>query len=232
MNSKRFSYCRTWASLGLGCVLGSCAAGTREKPEYPALTFPTSLGERPSSSHKPTRTTQNPASASNESPHAQPTETSGEAHAHGFAPDPTPLWTVDYWRLVFRHERRQIELVDFKAVRFDKPTATPRCIGRFALELWIGHELIDRVRFDFPLLAVEAPVAEQRRGAPLNEPPNFAEGAVVEQTVWLPDSPRATRLELVDRATGHVQALPWPLGESTPDAARPRSGDGSDAGKL
>ncbi len=43
-------------------------------------------------------------------------------------------------------------------VTYPNPVVTARRMGRYAIELWIGQELIERVRFDFPLTAAdEAP---------------------------------------------------------------------------
>jgi hypothetical protein len=81
-------------------------------------------------------------------------------------------------------------------------------MGRFALELWIGRELIDRVRFDFPLIAAEETPGITRR--PLHDAPSMVPHAVARIRVSLPASPRATRLILVDRATEKIQELPWP----------------------
>jgi hypothetical protein len=91
---------------------------------------------------------------------------------------------------------------------FDVPRVTPRRMGRYAIELWIGRELIDRVRFDFPLLAAEPVPSGPRK--PLEQPPSLAAGADVTSEVLVPDNPRATRAVLVDRATGETQVLPWP----------------------
>jgi hypothetical protein len=82
-------------------------------------------------------------------------------------------------------------------------------MGRYAIELWVGRELIDRVRFDFPMLAAEELPSSARR-RPLYEAPTLAAGAHVTQRVLVPASPRATRALLVDRGTGETIALPWP----------------------
>ena len=81
-------------------------------------------------------------------------------------------------------------------------------MGRFALELWIGRELIDRVRFDFPLIAAEESPGVTRR--PLHDAPSLVPHAIARIRVSVPASPRATRLVLVDRATEKMQELPWP----------------------
>src|SRR5690606_41135099 len=63
----------------------------------------------------------------------------------------------------------QIELRSVEPVELEKPVATARRMGRFAVELLIGQELIDRVRFDFPLLAGEEALGKRR---PHDAPPS------------------------------------------------------------
>jgi hypothetical protein len=108
---------------------------------------------------------------------------------------------------------------------FDRPVVTARPMGRFAIELWIGRELIDRVRFDFPLLGAEEPPGDRQS---IHAEPRFEPGLEAERTILVPNSERATRAQLVDRATGKIQALPWPpdapldpVSEPTPSVFRP-----------
>lgn len=115
---------------------------------------------------------------------------------------------AEQWRfqLVFQNGAPNIERSE--KLTLPKPVTTPRRMGRFALELWIGHELIDRVRFDFPLIAAEEVPGVTRR--PLHDTPSMSENALAHVIVSLPASPRATRLLLVDRATGKTQERGWP----------------------
>jgi hypothetical protein len=81
-------------------------------------------------------------------------------------------------------------------------------MGRFAVELWVGKELVDRVRFEFPLLGADfapSPGTHQERGAP-----RFSKGADTTATVRVPSSDRATSAQVVDRLTGTLVAIPWP----------------------
>jgi hypothetical protein len=166
--------------------------------------------------------------------------TAGDAESaivrHGSLPDPEPLRLAEQWEYELVHEKGGVRVAATTRKRFAQPVVTARQMGRFAIELWIGSELIDRVRFDFPLLAAEEAPRGKRR--PLHEPPSFASGAAVSRRVLVPGSPRATRAVLVDRATGGVTALPWPpdaplppptlegldASTPTPDAARATSG--------
>ncbi|HEY0466678.1 MAG TPA: hypothetical protein VGC79_20865 [Polyangiaceae bacterium] len=126
----------------------------------------------------------------------------------GSAPDPDPLLMAEQWQyqLLFQHGAPSVERVHKQILA--KPISTPRRMGRFALELWIGRELIDRVRFDFPLIGAEETPGVTRR--PLHDNPSLVPNAIARIVVSVPASPRATRLVLVDRATEKITELPWP----------------------
>lgn len=128
-----------------------------------------------------------------------------DAPRSGYAPDPAGVASAKQW--VFDVEVRQGKpsLGPVRAVTLDKPASTVRVIGRFAVEFWIGKELLDRVRFDVPLL--EDPVKRKNRrfGSP-----EFKVNTRL--SVRLADNPRATKVVFVDRATGETQSFAWPLG--------------------
>ena len=147
----------------------------------------------------------------------------------GSAPDPEPLSLRDQWQYALVYEGGNVSVEHVEPRTAPKPIATVRHMGRFALELWIGHELIDRVRFDFPLIAAEeAPTATRR---PLHDPPSLGPHAIARVSVLVPASPRATRLLLVDRATGRAQEFPWPPDREPSDAtATPASALKASAG--
>lgn len=133
----------------------------------------------------------------------------------GYLPDPPALSMRAQWRYLIRYDRGAIRTDSPRALCLDQPRATARRLGRFALELWVGFELVERVRFNFPLLAAEPPPAKavpgegQPRRA-IREPPRFAPGARVSIPVLVPASPRATRARILDRATGDSTEVPWP----------------------
>lgn len=144
-------------------------------------------------------------------------------------PDPEPLRQAEQYEYSFAYEDGATRVLGVRPKKFQQPVVTARKMGRFAVELWIGSELVDRVRFDFPLLAVEEP--PQRRPK-LNAPPSLA-GGVLKATVLVPAASRARRALLVDRATNREMELDWPpnLGAGAPDAGAPRgAATPSDAG--
>jgi hypothetical protein len=137
----------------------------------------------------------------------------------GSAPDPEPLLLRDQWQYALLYEGGTVSVEHVEKRTSPKPVATVRHMGRFALELWIGHELIDRVRFDFPLIAAEDVPGTTRQ--PLHAGPSLGPHAIARMSVLIPASPRATRLVLVDRATGNAQEFPWPPDREPSAAALP-----------
>jgi hypothetical protein len=122
-------------------------------------------------------------------------------------PDPQPLRLADQYEYTLHYEDAKIRLVGLRRVRFPTPIVTARRMGRYAFELWIGHELVDRVRFDFPLLAATEASDTTRRK--LYETPALT-GGPYTVTVLVPAAPRARTARLVDRATRFQAKLSWP----------------------
>lgn len=166
---------------------------------------------------------------------AAPPEPQPEPPKMGYQPDPEPLRLRRQWQYTLRFASEDVKVLRVRPLLYPRPVVTARRMGRWALELWIGRELIDRVRFDFPGLAAETPRKGKRR--PLHETPSLAPGAEVDRTILVPASPRATRAVLVDRATGREITLPWPpdqpLGppvDEAPAAKTVQQGSEVDAG--
>jgi len=126
-------------------------------------------------------------------------------------PDPEPLVERSQWVFDLRWDRGDVWLLDVRSMDLPAAHSTPRVMGRFALELFEGKALIERVRFDFPLLG--AP--EVLDGGPAFSP-SLTQKLRTRIGVVFPATPRGTRLELVDRARGHRWSIPWP-----PSAAQP-----------
>lgn len=120
-------------------------------------------------------------------------------------PDPPALSEREQWVFVLRWTRNEPYLVSIQKTDMGGPHPTPRVMGRFALELFEGPTLIERVRFNFPMLgATETPDAGWRT------PPRFEPGLTTRIGVLFPATKRGTRLELWDRATDRRWPLPWP----------------------
>jgi hypothetical protein len=139
----------------------------------------------------------------------------------GYAPDPTPLVTRHQWVIDLRYRSGSVTYGGARRVELPSAIGTPRMMGRFAIELYVGKQLLDRVRFDFPLLGADDFAGERRRW---DSPPSFARKLSTQAAVMIPHSERATRAVLVDRATGGAWFLPWPF------VARADAGSTKDGG--
>ncbi len=128
-------------------------------------------------------------------------------------PDPTPLEMAEQVEYDLELAEGKIRAVSIKPVRLSKPLSTPRRLGRYAVELSIGNELIERVRFDFPGTAADEPEPGRKK---LNAPLDLSSRAIARVKLRLPHSPRVRRALLVDRAMNTVQELEWPLPPAPP----------------
>jgi hypothetical protein len=205
-------------------LTGAChAVGPPSNPEYPSVQLPTELGapaapsgpalSRPS----PTPEASSPGLANAKAPDAE-----AGASVHGDLPDPPALSERAQWLYTVDYDRGTLQVGQPSFKCLNKPEATGRRIGRFAFELWLGHELVERLRFDFPLLATETPRSGPRK--PLREVPSFAPGARVSVALRVPASERATTARILDRATGDIVEVPWPPGVPDSTAARESCG--------
>jgi hypothetical protein len=141
----------------------------------------------------------------------------------GFAPDPPTPTSRKQWSIEVVARGGKVTVGGAKAMMLEKPAESPRVMGRFALEFYVGPQLLDRVRFNLPLL--DAP-PEHNRG-PLRRP-SF-EQVNTRLQVRIADSPRAAYLLLVDRATGETQRFAWPP-EANGNLLPWKTGSLSDAG--
>jgi hypothetical protein len=133
-------------------------------------------------------------------------------------PDPRPMAERFQWVFDLRWDRGDVWLLGIRTMDLLSPQPTPRVMGRFALELFEGPTLVERVRFDFPLLALpDASDAGAAQGPALTPKLRTRIGVV------FPATSRGTRLDLLDRATGRRWSLPWPIAatEHPAPATRP-----------
>jgi hypothetical protein len=195
----------------------------------PTLTFPAHFAEGEGSAGKKAHADAGApaASASAPSASAEPGDPTPGPPAPSVAtpstasspPDPEPLVTADQWEYVLDYVKGRVTVASVRRVHLLQPVPTARRIGRFAVELRIGAELVERVRFDFPLLAADLPPSGPKR--PLHEEPRFAPGAETTQTVLVPASDRATKATLIDRLTGDRWPLDWPPAPHAASALSP-----------
>lgn len=204
-------------ALALAALASACAGPPGRTEQSPGVQFPTTLGQgsdqpgkeprRPRPSEGATAaaaTATEPTNAGS----AAPTATAPvPVPAAAAPPDPEPLKSAAQWEFEVATENGVASVVSVRAVDLPKPVATPRRFGRYAIELWIGQELIERVRFDLPLYEAGDPRAAAKPRFPV---PEFEKGANVRVRVQLPRAERARRAVLVDRATSRIVELPWP----------------------
>lgn len=129
---------------------------------------------------------------------------SGTFVPSSIAPDPAPIVSREQWIWDLRWSKGDVFLLAVQAWDTGAPRATPRAMGRFAIELYARNVLIERVRFDFPGL-----------GAPETDAGHFALPSMQAKLttrigVIFPQTSKGSKLELVDRATNERWALPWP----------------------
>ena len=131
------------------------------------------------------------------------------------APDPPPLVEKRQWVFDLRWDRGEVFLLGVHALELPAAQPTPRAVGRFAIELYEGATLVERVRFDFPMLGA----SEGDGGI------RFTPRLTTRIGVMFPATKRGTKLELWDRTTGQRWTLPWPPAEGpveATDAGAPR----------
>jgi len=121
-------------------------------------------------------------------------------------PDPEALRIAEQWEYELEWKQGALNVLRVTPRVFPQPVVTARRMGRFAIELWIGPELVERVRFDFPMLALEDDPSAPARPAT----PSLSKGAHVTTRVLVPAAARARRAVIVDRATETRTALAWP----------------------
>lgn len=112
----------------------------------------------------------------------------------------------------------KVRVVSVKAVKLKEPIVTPRRMGRYAIELGIGQELIERLRFDFPGTAADEPTTGPKK---LSTPLDLGSRAIARVKLLVPHSPRVRRALLVDRAMNSASELEWPLPAPPPPALPP-----------
>jgi hypothetical protein len=131
-------------------------------------------------------------------------------------PDPPAITEKTQWVFELRWDAGDPYLVGVNRIELPAPQATPRAMGRFAVELYEGKTLLERVRFDFPGLG--AGLVDPQPGK--KKPVDFEKKLKSRIGVLVPATKRGTRLELWDRASDRRWSLPWPIeGAWRPPAA-------------
>jgi len=186
-------------ACAVGFVLSACAAPQYRSEQRATLAAPVVFAEGDTGKPALADDPDHQRSLARRQPSGTP--------ATGYAPDPQALTSVLHLRLSMHFLRGELRLENLVPVHYAKEVASERKVGRFAIELWIGRELLERARFDFPLLG--APVDETPTNGD-SARPKFDAGADVTRDVLVAFSERATRAVVVDRATGNTWELHSP----------------------
>lgn len=203
----------TFFAFGLHIValLSGCARPQYVAEEHAALQAPVTLGE--GNTGKP------PLPADSPAPSEPVTAKPARDFDPSAQPDPPPTETSAYYNLTLRFCDSAVHLMDSKKVELERPTTLPSKMGRFAVELWIGRELLERARFDFPLLGAET------QDESLAAAPQFGPKADVAWTVAVAARERTTRAWVVDRLTEQRWDLDWPPGDVDVPRSVTKNGD-------
>ncbi len=123
--------------------------------------------------------------------------------------DPPPLTEKTQWVFDLRWDQGELDLLTVRRIDMPAPMTTPRSAGRFALELTEKGAIVERARFDFPLMGVP----DEEGGIRIIPKLRTRIG------VFFPATKRGDKLDLVDRATGKRYVMPWPPqeGVQSPD---------------
>jgi hypothetical protein len=157
-----------------------------------------------------------------EKPKAKPTpkpkpKASEEPVLEKETPDPPAQSSKKQWWFEFKMDHQALSLVRSERRVLSEERVTPRRYGRFALEAYRGNDLVERLRFDFPLLG------DTRSAIDEVEP-----GLVTSVGVEFPELDGVTRLEVVDRKSRKITSVPLPAGEpaaSEPAASEPAASE-------
>lgn len=114
-------------------------------------------------------------------------------------PDPTPLATDAVFVMSVRFNKGEVSITKVRREKLVMKAAVDRHFGRFAAELYSGPTLVERIRFDFPLINDDSNAADV-----------YAKGLDVTADVRVPDSDRPNKLEIWDRSTDKRWKLDYP----------------------
>lgn len=199
-----FASARIAAASSLLLALACSSARYSAEPGAPTLILPARLAEgtEAAASAPPA------PSASTTAPAASTAPAAVAALAPSKLPDPLPLRSADQVEYQLELSQGKLRVLSVKPVTLREPLVTPRRVGRWAIELSIGPELIERLRFDFPATAADEPTTGPRK---LAAPLDLGSRAIARITLLVPHSPRVRRALLIDRASNGVTELDWPM---------------------
>lgn len=126
-------------------------------------------------------------------------DTGPDAPPKPIPPDPTPLVSDAVFVMSVRFHKGEVTTAKVRREKLPAKAAVDRHFGRFAAELYSGPTLVERIRFDFPLINDDSNAADV-----------YAKGLDVTVDVKIPDSDRPNKLEIWDRSTDKRWKLEYP----------------------
>ena len=185
---------RRVASLFIPVLLAPFAIASAAPVAAPSTSASIASASTKPSARPSTSTSASASASTKPSTSAAPTSTE-----RIIAPDPTPMPCDAVLVLSVRYDKGTLRLEKVRREVVAKGTTMPRRFGRFAAELYVGPTLLERVRFDFPLIHDD-------------DGPGVVFGRTLDFTVEVrvPDSDRPTKLELWDRATDKRWTFRYP----------------------
>jgi hypothetical protein len=184
-------------ALVLGAALGLLLLGcSRSRPDFgtlPRVEVP--IEKQPE---------QDPTLFQEDEPKVAPTD----------LPDPAPLRMAEQVDYQVEFQKGELKVTSTKLITLKEPESTARRPGRFALELWAGSDLVERVRFDFPLLAASSSEEEDA----------FESGLTSQTTVRVPRVARAQTARILDRKKRTAVRVIWPPEEPPASETAPQPG--------
>lgn len=112
--------------------------------------------------------------------------------------DPPPHRTRDFVKFSLQFESGRVRWLASERIRLAEETAAARRFGRFALVALKDGVLIERVHFDFPLLAKTSSGSD-----------TLERGLTTKTQVLFPDLEGTAELFLIDDKTGAREPVPW-----------------------
>jgi len=134
-------------------------------------------------------------------------------------PDPKPLRMRQQIYYEVEFHKGAVRVLSVRSLTLADAQSTPRRTGRFAFELWAGAELIERVRFDFPLLAASSAEDEDALEA----------GLISQVSVRVPATASAMTARILDRKTRKALVVPWPPDTDPSEDSTGATSTGSEA---
>jgi hypothetical protein len=114
--------------------------------------------------------------------------------------DPEPLVAQDYLDLTLALHHGALQVVGVRRGSLPRPQPILRFRGQYQVRLYAGQQLLDLVRFSFPLTGA----AGERTVPNMQLDRSLARGVSARTEVRVPFTPQVTRITVLDTRTGSL----------------------------